>query len=201
MKTMNNIEFTQLFTNIHSDFFFVQIGANDGKEYDPIHDLVKEKKWNGILFESGTFAYSQLLKTYRDHDNLKFINSAVSDFDGESTLYCGTTTPHFTLDFEKAKSMFDVEPREIKVMVKSPKTIIDEFNISTIDLLQIDTEGRDFTIIKEFLKYIKPKIIRFEFVNLNFENTTPSQAITYLSSFGYDSYLNEPEGDIISILK
>lgn len=200
MKNMNNEEFGKLFGD-DKDFFFIQIGANDGVEYDPIHNLVKEKKWNGILFEPGSVAFQKLLVTYSGYDNLVFMNCAVSDFDGESILYCGETTPHFTLDKNKAVSMFDVTPREVKVQVKSPSTILNDFNITKIDLLQIDTEGRDFTIIKSFLEKIKPKIIRFEFVNLYFENIETEEAINYLDSFGYDSYINQEEGDIISILR
>ena len=98
--------------------------------------------------------------------------------------------------------MFNVIPREVEVDVMSPKSIINKFKITELDLLQIDTEGRDFTIIKSFLENnILPKIIRFEYVNLNYENTDGNQVIEYLSNFGYDSFYVESEGDIVSILK
>jgi hypothetical protein len=51
-------------------------------------------------------------------------------------LFCGTTTPHFTLNELKAKHMFDVEPIAVEVEIVCPKTIINNYNIKNIDLLQ-----------------------------------------------------------------
>jgi FkbM family methyltransferase len=202
IKTLTNEEFINLFTDEES-LFFIQIGANDGITVDPINKLIKSKKnWRGLLFEPGDEAFSNLKKTYKGFDNLSLINSAVSDFDGKTILYCGETTPHFTLDKKKAFDMFNVTPKEIEVDVISPKTIISKFNVPNLDLLQIDTEGRDFTILKSFIENgIFPKIVRFEYVNLGYENISSDDVINFLSKFGYDSFFVKNEGDIISILK
>jgi FkbM family methyltransferase len=201
-NNITNQDFSNLFNN-HDKVFFIQIGANNGLTVDPLNNLIKTNSgWSGILFEPGVDAFEELKKTYSDSNELILINSAVSDFDGKTILYCGETTPHFTLDKMKATHMFNVIPREVEVDVMSPKSIINKFKITELDLLQIDTEGRDFTIIKSFLENnILPKIIRFEYVNLNYENTDGNQVIEYLSNFGYDSFYVESEGDIVSILK
>jgi FkbM family methyltransferase len=199
---ITNEDFNNLFNN-KDKVFFIQIGANNGITVDPVNKLIKSKQdWFGILFEPGTQAFEELTKTYRGYDNLVLLNMAVSDIDGKTILYCGETTPHFTLDKTKATHMFNVVPREVEVSVISPKTIIEEYGISKLDLLQIDTEGRDFTIIKSFLENnLIPDIIRFEYVNLGYENTTGDQVIDFLSGYGYDSFYVEHEGDIVSILK
>ncbi len=199
---MTNKEFTELFDEKES-VFFIQIGANNGITVDPINNLVKTKKnWKGILFEPGVIAFSELEKTYEGFNNLTLINAAVSNIDGKTILYCGETTPHFTLDKTKAIHMFNITPNEVEVFVMSPATIIEEYKITHLDLLQIDTEGRDFTIIKSFLDYgLLPKVIRFEYVNLAYENITEKDVIDYLDNLGYDSYYVENEGDIVSILK
>jgi FkbM family methyltransferase len=199
---INNQDFENLF-NDEKPIFFIQIGANNGITVDPINKLIKSKKnWSGILFEPGKDAFEELIITYKDYNNLNLVNSAVSDIDGKTILYCGETTPHFTLDKTKAIHMFNITPKEIEVDVMSPKTIISKFSISNLDLLQIDTEGRDFTIIKSFLdNNILPKIIRFEYVNLSYEETDSNKVINYLSDFGYESFYVENEGDIVSILK
>ena len=199
---ITNYDFEKIFDNEKS-IFFIQIGANNGVTVDPINNLVKTKKnWRGVLFEPGVEAFEQLKITYKDYNNLTLVNCAVSNFDGKTILYCGETSPHFTLDKTKAIHMFNITPNEVEVEVMSPKTIISKFDITHVDLLQIDTEGRDFTIIKSFIENnILPDVIRFEYVNLSYENTDGLKVINYLSDFGYESFYVENEGDIISILK
>jgi FkbM family methyltransferase len=197
---ITNEEFYKLFDN-KTDVFFVQIGANDGITADPIQKIVKEKNWSGILFEPGKDAFKDLLKNYEGYDNLKFINAAVSNYNGKGKLFCGTTTPHFTLNQNKAIDMFDVTPTEVEVDVVHPKNIILENNITKIDLLQIDVEGHDFTILQAFpYDLVKPEIIRFEFVNLNYDGVGVNEVSTFLSELNYTSYINREGGDIISIL-
>jgi|LakMenEpi03Aug12_release.lakeMendotaPanAssembly.Ray.scaffolds.fasta_scaffold156516_4 FkbM family methyltransferase len=201
-KKITNDDFSNLFKE-KTSVFFIQIGANNGVTVDPVNKLIKSNpSWSGILFEPGSQAFQELIKTYEGFDDLVLLNMAVSDIDGITTLYCGETTPHFTLDKMKATHMFNVVPREVEVSVISPKTIMEEFGVSHLDLLQIDTEGRDFTIIKSFIENgLLPDVIRFEYVNLNYENTNGDQVIDFLSGFGYESFYVENEGDIVSILK
>lgn len=202
-NTITNSDFASLLEKIES-VKFIQIGANDGITVDPIHELIKKGgvNWNGILFEPYYDTFIRLKKTYYGYDNLTLINAAVCDFDGESILYCGNTDPHFTLSKNKAKDMFDVEASEVTVDVVSPKTIIEKHNIDHLDLLQVDTEGRDFTILKSFIENdLLPKIIRFEYVNLPYENYDAEFTLRYLTELKYDCFYVENEGDILAIKK
>ena len=197
---ITNEEFYKLFEN-KENVFFVQIGANDGMTADPIQKIVKEKNWSGVLFEPGKNAFNDLLKNYDGYNNLTFVNAAVSNFTGKGKLFCGTTTPHFTLNKNKAVDMFDVVPSEVEVDIIDPKTIIEKYSITKIDLLQIDVEGHDYTILQAFpFDIIKPQVIRFEFVNLNYDGVDAHVAAKFLSQFGYTSYIYREGGDIISIL-
>jgi len=199
MLEINNDEFNELLDG--KELFFIQIGANDGISVDPIHNLVKKNNWTGILLEPGKDAFGDLIKNYHGHTNLTFVNAAVSNYDGRGELFCGTTTPHFTLNELKAKHMFDVEPTLVEVDIMSPKTIIDKYSVKKVDLLQIDAEGHDFTIIKAFpFDLIKPKIIRYEYVNLNYDEIDAEGADKFLKQYGYTSFINRTEGDIVAIL-
>jgi FkbM family methyltransferase len=201
MLTITNDEFNKLFDN-KTNIFFIQIGANDGVTVDPIQNLVKNNKWKGLLFEPGVEAFNDLKKNYAEVDDLIFVNSAVSNFDGRGKLFCGTTTPHFTLNQNKAIDMFDVSPNEIEVSIISPKSIIENYNIKNIDLLQIDVEGHDFTILQAFpFELIKPSVIRFEYINLSYDNANIDIVDSFLSKNGYDSFICYECGDIVSILK
>jgi FkbM family methyltransferase len=199
METFTNIEFESLLNN--SNVFFIQIGANDGISVDPINKLIKKYNWGGILFEPGEDAFRELQKNYQDVKNLTFVNAAVSNYDGFGSLFCGTTTPHFTLNSQKAKDMFCVEPVAKEVQIVSPKSIIEKYNVTKLDLLQIDAEGHDFTIIKAFpFNVLKPSVIRFEYVNLSYDNEGESSVINFFNSKGYTVKINREEGDMIAIL-
>jgi len=196
MLDINNSEFNELLDNT-KNIFFLQIGANDGISDDPIHNLIKKNNWTGILFEPGKDAFDELIKNYNGYENLTFVNAAVSNYDGRGKLFCGTTTPHFTLNELKAKVMFCIEPIPVEVEIVCPETIIKNYNIKNIDLLQIDAEGHDFTIIKAFpFDVIKPKIIRYEYVNLAYDDYDD----TFLKQHGYTEYIDRTGGDIIAIL-
>ena len=54
------------------DFFFIQVGANDGRNGDPIFSLVTELGWKGILLEPQKLVFENLLRNYAGYDNLFF---------------------------------------------------------------------------------------------------------------------------------
>ena len=58
-------EFNSIVTNYTSkkdDFFFIQIGSNDGKYDNPIHEYVIKFKWSGILVEPNINCFNKLVK-------------------------------------------------------------------------------------------------------------------------------------------
>ena len=178
---------------------FIQIGANDGISVDPIHHLVVQYNWTGILFEPGPEAFKVLSKTYEDRNNLRLVNAAVSDRDGSIILYCGTTTPHFTVDFNKAKHMFDVEPKPIEVKCFSMKTILDTYIINgKLDILQIDAEGHDHIILNNFdFTKSRPSIIRFEHVSIDSRDL--ENCLTILTEFNYEIFYSTDGADVIAV--
>ena len=199
---MNEVENDFFYSLFKDDVFFIQIGANDGVSVDPINKLIKNNNWKGILFEPGKEAFDQLKINYNNNPNLIFVNAAVSNYDGKGNLYCGSTTTHYTLYEQIANNHFSVKPVAIEIDVMSPASIIKKYNVNKIDLLQIDAEGHDFEILKAFPFYIiKPRVIRFEFTLLFFENYNEYTSKVFLESLGYDVFINRTEGDIIAVLK
>ena len=79
-----------------TDFFVVQIGANDGCTEDMLCELIKSRGWKALLVEPQPGPFATLQATYRDYPNVQCVQCAVAHEDGEATLWCvdgeGTTT-------------------------------------------------------------------------------------------------------------
>src|SRR5262245_49306956 len=59
----------------HDNFFFVQIGANDGQ--DAIHELVVRHKLGGLAVEPLPDVFAKLRKTYHKYPKVKLCNLAI----------------------------------------------------------------------------------------------------------------------------
>lgn len=91
--------------------------------------------------------------------------------------------------------------KENKVVARDINSILSEIDFkNNIDLLQIDTEGYDFEILKMFnFLEIKPKIIRYEHVNLS--RADIQAAISNLRSFGYHCFSRGSDSFAIDVNK
>jgi FkbM family methyltransferase len=69
------------------DFFFVQVGANDGVANDAIHEFAVKLNLNGLVIEPQAAAFTALKANYAQAGNLQFENVAISKEDGEQPLY------------------------------------------------------------------------------------------------------------------
>lgn len=199
------------FYKIPDDFFFVQVGANDGKKNDFIYDFVLRYKLSGLLIEPQKNAFENLIKNYGNNSNLIFENAAISNKDGFQTMYIikkefqdiyekqtkgnATGMSSFNKDhvrkymvrgmelFFKDKQVDDYID-EIRVEAVSFKTLVGKHGIKNVDLLQIDTEGFDFEVIKmfDFDRY-SPKIINYESVHLKASERIECES--FLKNKGY----------------
>lgn len=177
------------------DFYVIQIGANDGITHDPIHKFIKRDRWKGVLLEPQPDVYkNELSKIYQNNEGLFPICAAIGKEDGFQKLYkigfsemrWATGLASFSLEqiqdhFDSGViqvncSKYGIEiPKDpekqiqaVDVEVISPKTLIEKYHISHIDLLQIDAEGYDLQVILIFdIPKTKPEAIIFENENLD----------------------------------
>lgn len=71
-----------------------------------------------------------------------------------------------------------------EVTVISPETLLDQYQLSHVDLLQIDTEGFGYEVTRMFdLAKTQPRAIIFE--NIHLSETDYSACIELLSENGY----------------
>lgn len=206
-------------------FYFFQIGGNDGFINDPIFKFVKRYSWNGIIVEPQKDVFENRLKrTYRLNKNVILENVAIAKDEGSRKLYkiaisnsrWATGLASFNKEvLEKHIGTERVNRKAKRENVTIPNTpenwityeevecssiekLLEKHQFKTLDLLQIDTEGYDFEIIKmiDFNK-LKPKIICFEHIHLNEESRL--QCTQLLSHHGYS--LEHFSTDSIAILK
>jgi FkbM family methyltransferase len=179
-------------------FFFVQIGANDGRIDDPIYKLISRYQLKGLLIEPVPDFFKSLVENYKDNTQLLFENSAIGNENGMSSFYKLRNDNPFSaearglagfdkdilLKHEKFIPGVSQYIETISVKTITLQSLIDKYRLTHIDLLQVDTEGYDYEILKMvFSTKIRPHIINYEFVHL-----TPSdqnQSLSLLAKNGY----------------
>ena len=163
------------------DFFFIQVGANDGVMCDPLRSFILKHNWSGILVEPVPDYFELLKKNYEGRDNLTFEQVAVSSEPSDSLkiyyLKRNAESEKELRDWEFGLSGFDMSKDdkwksskfagECDVPITTVSELVNKHDVSHIDMLQIDAEGHDFEVIKgvDFSK-VCPKIINYEHRNL-----------------------------------
>jgi FkbM family methyltransferase len=156
-----------------SEFFFVQIGAFDGVTRDPVYELVRKRGWRGVLVEPQVEAFELLKKNYAGQEGLQFFNVAVGPCDGEITFFTdpgGMSESGSLIRRHTVKpGLGRTRPEARRVPCWTLATLLREARApAAIDLLQIDTEGFDYEIIRSIaFDQLRPPIIRYEHVLLS----------------------------------
>lgn len=200
------------FANVDKDdFYFVQIGANDGRMQDPMFQLIKKHNLRGCLVEPQPDTFEDLKRNYADQKQLDFANVAVAAQSGTMTLYTYPNDMNFpehdtnfsgfaSFDRDAAASGFTRFGKyvglggkaedyliELPVRALTFNDLLKEQNIHKIDYLLIDAEGYDYEILKMIdFTTIKPRIIRFEHCCLSRKDRIAAAQL--LENQGYNCY-------------
>ena len=154
-------------------FFFVQVGANDGIFDDPLRDHILKYHLPGLLIEPLPDIFNKLKHNYRDQPQLLFENVAILSRDGDVPIHRvrnDLDLPYhmsgFT-SFNRDNLLTQGVPSEhietVTVQGTSLPSLLAKHGINRVGLLQIDTEGYDYEIIKfAFDAGIFPDIINYE---------------------------------------
>ncbi len=191
------------------DFFFIQVGAHDGVRFDDLYQKVTHENTHGIVIEPLKKYYRRLVMNYEDYPDIFPLNLALHPTEKEVEIHHVDTEK--TVDLEPwsgGLGSIDKEhhkktniPEEYMSSTKVPALsfmeLVEQYKVNKIDLLQIDVEGFDFEILKMIdFSVIKPKLIKYEFVNLAKE--VQEEASQLLEANGYRVYI---EGnDAIGVL-
>jgi len=168
-------------------FTVVQVGANDGINHDPISKFIKRDGWHGVLLEPQRYIHDHYLsKVYQKNKGINTLCAALGPEDGKADLYkigwCKMRWATGLASFQKSslenaytsglveraskkRSLtipIDTSKHIVteQVNVISPTSLLAKYKISNISLLQIDTEGYDYEVIKVFdVEQTKPEAV------------------------------------------
>lgn len=168
----------QRMASARPDFYFVQIGANDGVIYDPISAYVKRYRWSGLLVEPVRSYFERLKENYRDCPGLSFENAAIADTEEERVLYriredldylpawcAGLGTFYLDVLLTHRWAIPDIEAYvlEERVRCMGLDQLLAKHGVRRIDLLAIDTEGYDYELIKQVdFDRLRPAMLLYE---------------------------------------
>jgi FkbM family methyltransferase len=183
----------QRFLGTRSDIFVLQIGSNDGLTGDPIRPLLlRNATWKALLVEPVPFLFERLRQNYTSYFNVKFLNAAVSDSIGLVPFYY--IDPEAKVNLPELPSWYDklgsfnrnhisahfgpaILPyiATTDVITYTLNDLLAEAQVSSIDVLHLDTEGHDWTILRQLdLSKITPSVILFEHKHLNSQDRESS---------------------------
>jgi FkbM family methyltransferase len=181
------------------DLTFLQIGAFDGRQNDPLYQFITRYHWRGVLVEPMPDAFAKLQEAYRDEPQVQLQNVAVDHANGTKALYhlrrdaqglpvWAAQLASFNRDVvlrhrAQIPNIADlIETTQVRCC--SLATLLAETGLSQVDVLQIDTEGWDYEILKlvDFAQ-MKPAIINYEHAHLNPDDW--DAAIDLLTRNGY----------------
>jgi FkbM family methyltransferase len=188
------------YRQMHPNVFFLEVGAYDGVSGDELYPLIDKHNLRGILIEPQQDACRRLRANYARFKQSDFaiVNAAIAERDGPVPIYrikSGMHSPgwlHQIASFDKSNVMkhaAHISNLDSLIEIEYVRgltfdTLFKELEIDHVDLLQVDAEGYDSTILRLFdVPYRKPAIIRFEHRHLSAGDYR--QIVTMLIAQGY----------------
>jgi FkbM family methyltransferase len=195
----------------HGQLSFLQIGGYDGVSYDPLRKHILTGKLTGVIVEPVPMHFDKLRELYAGSDLIRIENCAVDREAGERTMWFfsreaianGTLGQVFGgitsfllpalldkggtlggLYNDATRAVLNSLVESITVPCHTYETVMARHGLERIDLLQIDTEGYDFELLKAFdFPRHRPAIVHYESQHLQPQNKAAAEAL--LRGYGY----------------
>ncbi len=188
-----------------ANFFFVEIGANDGKTNDPMYPYVIKYNLSGIVVEPQPDVFKLLQETYKDYPMVECVNIVIAKENALQTFYSVKESIKTRENFKRVTGIATLNKdilrhtilnkipngvnvddyiKETSIKALSLNSLLEQRGIKKIDMIQVDCEGYDYEIIKmiDFNKF-SPSIINFESNYLSYKERKECEGI--LENRGY----------------
>jgi FkbM family methyltransferase len=183
----------------------LKIGANDGVKNDPLADfLLHDQRYRGLLVEPIPSYAEMLLENYEGTGRFKIEQAAITAEDGRTTMYYvdetatdsnGQPVPEWqrgVASMDRAHVERHLRPEMYEAITQttveclSLASLLARNNVRKIDLLQIDAEGDDYVVLKQFdFSVFRPKLVIFERKHLSKEDDLAAR--TLMERTGYQT--------------
>ncbi|MCX8086127.1 MAG: FkbM family methyltransferase [Rhodocyclaceae bacterium] len=175
---------------------FVQIGANDGRRFDNLYNIVTAQRLPGIVIEPLADVFEELVRNYRPYPEVVPVRYAIHP-SAESVPIFRVAPDRLGKYPDWAAGIASLDPEHYRRSKIEPEDIIaemvpamplmpllDRYSAIDANILQIDTEGFDADILAmiDFSRF-HPALIKFEHRHLGEEKF--SAAINLLQKNGY----------------
>ena len=155
---MNNSEIKKLnffdnYNKLNKDSVILDFGANIGEVSDHIYN---KYKCNIYAYEPNVACYNYMKKRFVNNYKIKIFNLAVSNYSGNSFLYfhkdaAANNDERFIQGATLRKEKDNIsENKKIEVKAINISEILNSFK--KIDLIKIDIEGSEYSILPELIK-------------------------------------------------
>jgi FkbM family methyltransferase len=166
----------------------LQIGAFDGHACDPLLEVLQNENVSAILVEPQKIPYERLVERYANNPRVSLINAAVAEHDGVVKLYVpGSNASPMASLIAQHQRRFGSDAknvRELEVPSISVGSLLNMFHGERLHLLQVDTEGMDYQILKWFFDAaVEPDVLNFESLHLSKTERLASRQL--LNARGY----------------
>jgi len=166
----------------------LQIGAYDGHACDPLVEILQNESVSAILVEPQKIPYERLVARYATNPRVCLINAAVAEHDGVVKLYVpgsgGSPKASLIAQHHRRFGSDAKDVRELEVPSFSVGSLVKMFHGERLHLLQVDTEGMDYQILKWFFDAgVEPYVLNFESLHLSRAERLASRQL--LSASGY----------------
>lgn len=195
------------FGKANPEAFFVQVGAHDGTQLDPLRDGIRAHRWSGIMVEPLAYVFERLQANYGTHPRISLENIAIADRDGTLPFHHLPEVPDdddtwrwydalgsFRRDvlLSHDRQIPDIADRVVTTDVAclTFESLCAKHGVEAIDVVQIDTEGYDDVVLDGIdLDRHRPGLVLFE--RLHLDDATHRRCTDRLVAHGYE-WLSDP---------
>lgn len=151
----------------------LQVGAFDGVTADPLRRHIGSAGVEAALLEPQPGPFAKLVSLYHGQPDVHPLNVAIADYDGRLAMWAvdskeGSTvaSAHKTHSVRFGIPSSSLE--EIEVECVTPRTVLRNLCWPQLDFLQVDVEGQDWFVVRQFLELSSPPtVINFEIIHLD----------------------------------
>ena len=178
----------------NKEIFFVEIGANDGVNCDPIYRYVVKYNWAGVYVEPQRAVFDKLVENFSGKKNIYFENIAITENAEKVTLFVPKDAFYSTMASLKrdVSSLVEFELEKQEVDAKPFGYLASKYDLANKKhlFLLIDVEGHEKEIIYSIdFSTVKPAYILFEHRLMAYD---AHRALNiFLTGNGYKIYIDK----------